>query len=467
MSDAHGSKGGLPFYSVVDGLLHNAHGNSIHISIQQLVGAFVLSIAVFFLFEPAQTVNNFQLLVFLSPIWIPIILFQSVLTRFIQANRAAFFAKQQYILLEIRIPREVTKTPLAMETFLANLHIGSGEANWYSKYILGSTRPTWSLELVSLGGRVHMYIWTRAGFRRLIESFLYAQYPDIEIIEAEDYSRLVDPSEHGYGMFAAEFTYPASKPFADAFSLKTYVDYKMEPGNKPEESVDPMAQMIELMGSIGPGEQFWMQFIIRVTKGEKFVGQKNAEGKDYKFADMVTEAIDSIRKKTVRKTSFTDPVTGKVTESEGFPNPTKGQSDAISTIERKGNKQVYDVGIRSIYLGTDAAFQGSMIGGQLSIFKPFNNEAGVGLNPASRFGAMFNGFPWEDRSGHHKHHLNQLAVQVYRRRCFFFDPYVGLWNIMSTEELATIFHVPSSAVTTPNLPRIQSATSGAPPNLPG
>jgi hypothetical protein len=38
--------------------------------------------------------------------------------------------------------------------------------------------------------------------------------------------------------------------------------------------------------------------------------------------------------------------------------------------------------------------------------------------------------------------------------------------VMSTEELATIYHIPSSAIGTPGLRRIQSATGEAPANLP-
>ena len=47
-------------------------------------------------------------------------------------------------------------------------------------------------------------------------------------------------------MFACEYSF--SK--ADPWPLKTYVDYNMEPGNKPEESVDPIAQLVETLGSI-------------------------------------------------------------------------------------------------------------------------------------------------------------------------------------------------------------------------
>ena len=71
-----------------------------------------------------------------------------------------------------------------------------------------------------------------------------------------------------------------------------------------------------------------------------------------------------------------------------------------------------------------------------------------------------------------KEKFRRKLVEQYRRRQFFYDPFFkgGLFMqdamVMSTEELATIFHIPSSAIQTPGLNRIQSATSEAPANLP-
>jgi hypothetical protein len=323
-------------------------------------------------------------------------------------------------------------------------------------------RPWWSLEIASIGGRIHFYVWTRVGYRRLVEAYLYSQYSNVEIIEAEDYTRLVDPAHEGYSMWGCEYRLAE----ADPFPLKTYVDYEMKPGDKPEESVDPLGQLLELMGSIGPGEQMWLQMIIRVNKNEKYAGRTNKNGKPYSFKDEVGEVVEKLREMTTRKSSYVDPATGKTIETAGFPNPTKQQNDTIAAIERKASKQYFDVGIRCIYSATDAAFNGIMIPAQLSMFKFVNNESGNRLNVQGVFGGAFNDFPWEDPGGHHREHLKHEIVDLYRRRMYYNDPYVGNWNILSTEELATLFHIPSSAVTTPNLPRIQSTTSGAPANLP-
>ncbi len=453
----------LPLFSKVEAISHALPG--VHITFRQIATVTVFSVGIFIALEPQQSVYNFEMVLFTAPLWLPIILYRSSKARFAQYTRAKALSEQEYVLLEIKIPRDTTKTPAAMETFFSNLHIGSGETTWYKTFIQGGTRPVWSAEIVSLGGRLHFYIRTRAGYRKLVESFLYAQYPNVEIVEAEDYSRLVDPSEHGYGMFACEFAFPST--LSSAHPLKTYVDYKMEPGDKPEETVDPLAQLLETISSVGPQEQFWIQIIFRMSKKEKYEDLLTAEGKPYGWADEVKTSLEALRAQTVRKIKRVDPITGAETETETFPNPSRGQIEAIASIERKANKQIFDVGIRTVYLAPENAFQGIMVPGMLNMFKPFNNEStGNRLSPISKWTAFFNDLPWEDRTGHHKHELNKMAIQMYRRREYFNYPYVGPWINMSTEELATLFHVPSAAITTPSIERIQSSTSSAPTNLP-
>ena len=195
----------LPFLSNVQHFVHDAHTkHSVQIKAAHLIGAFVILLILFFILSPSQSFNNFALVIFLSPLWIPVILINSTAIRFLQAKRAEFFSNQEFILLELRIPRDTSKTPRAMELFFTNMNIGTGETTWWKKFILGNTRAWWSFEIVSLGGRIHFYIWTRIGFRRLIESYLYAQYPGLEIIEAEDYARVTDPSDAGHDLWGCE-----------------------------------------------------------------------------------------------------------------------------------------------------------------------------------------------------------------------------------------------------------------------
>jgi hypothetical protein len=102
--------------------------------------------------------------------------------------------------------------------------------------------------------------------------------------------------------------------------------------------VDPLAQIIEMMGSIGPKEQFWTQIMFRVHKGEKFKHKLSKSGKPYTIRDEANERLDEFRKSTVRTTSVVDPVTGAVRETESFPNPSRGVQLAMEEVERNGYK---------------------------------------------------------------------------------------------------------------------------------
>lgn len=456
MSSGH-SGGGLPFLESIEGLLHFTHSEAgVSPSAKPFILVGVFAMIAFLTVAPAQTLLNIQMLVFLSPIWLPLILIRFAVYRFVEANRVAWLANQENVLLELRMPRDIQKSPLAMETVLTNLHIGPGESNWFKKYINGSVRPWWSLEIVSLGGRVHFYVWTRVGYRRSVESFFYAQYPGIEIVEAIDYTLLTDPTHAPNKMWGCDF----KKNKEDPIPIRTYAEFlnPNQPLPKPEETVDPLAQVIELMGSIGPREQFWVQIMFRQTKKEKYGGMQT-------WKEEGLEIIQKIRDSAVRKVKRVDPVSGALIEEEGFGPLTKGQQEDIYAIERNVNKPGFDVGMRAIYTAPEDAFQGAMITFLIGLWKPMSSENGNGFG-ITRYDAIFGDYPWEDRSGHHRAHLDHQLVDAYRRRSYFYEPYRTPWMILSSEELATLFHVPSASVTAPTLPRIQSSTSEAPSNLP-
>jgi len=433
-----------------------------YIDWEPVAWTFAIINVLFLFLAPFQALRNFEFLLFFAPLWLPLLTIYAAANRVVQYRRAKFLAKQKYVLLELRLPRETKKTPLAMELFFSNMHFGPGESTNYKVYKLGNIRPWWSVEIVSLGGQVHFYIWTREAHRRGIESYLYSQYPDMEIIEAEDYSLITDPSDDEHKLFGEEFikSIPDEKGQPDPYPIKTYIEYGLDKaGTKPEEQIDPLAQVIELLGSLGPKEQFWIQIMFRITKKEKYNGEK-----DWKKAGQ--EEIAKIREATRQKSYYIDPATGKKVETDGFPNPTKGQLETIADIERNINKPGFDVGIRTIYSGPKDSYQGFMSSFVLALWKPFANETGASLKQLGGYSAGFNDYPWEDPKGLAHDFVEKKIVKLYRRRAFFNQPYQGPWSIMSSEELATLFHIPSSTINTPGLPRIQSTTRGAPTNLP-
>ncbi len=411
---------------------------------------------------PIQSALNWDMLLLLGPAWLPVVIGRFALMRFINMRQMNFNMRNPFILLEMRVPREITKTPRAMESVFASLNIGPGTGTWFKRYWWGRTRPWWSFELVSLGGEIHFYVFVRENMRRATESYLYGQFPDMEIIEATDYSRLREPTKEPFEMFACE--YACKLP--DPYPIRTYVDHEIDkPGAKPEELADPFAQVLELMSSLGPDEQMWTQFIIRWSKAEKFRGRKTKEGENYTWRDQGKEIVEDLKKKSVNRRQTIDEE-GHVQEVEGFPNPTESQKEIIASIERNIGKPAFDVGIRSIYSAPKDKYYGTMNAFTANIFKVYISERYNQIVPAPLWDEKFNDFPWEDIGGHRRKAEMKEVLEVYRARSFFHPPYRGPWMIMSSEELATIYHFPNSQAKAPGVRRIGSATSAAPLNLP-
>ena len=424
------------------------------------LGLVLLLVA--FVFMPGIVELALSIALFLAPLWLPFLLAGGALALWLALKRGEFIASRSTVLLEIKPPRNLVKTPLAMEAFLSSIHLSPGEANWYARWIKGGVRPWWSLEIASFEGQVHFFIWTQANYRRIVESQLYAQYPGVQIVEAPDYTRLISADPDEWSVWGTDFKHTREAPLP----IKTYVEYGLDKVQKEPEQVDPLANLIEFMGSIGKGEYLWLQFIIRVHKGERYGGKLNKKGKTYTWKDEAEEMVEVIRKAT--RDPYIDPATGE--ERAGFPNPTKGQSEKIAAIERNVSKLAFDVGARSVYIAKQDTFNPVMITHMISLFKPFSTEGWNDIN-SSDWLKRFNDYPWEIGASNLKKKYSRRLVEAFRRRQFFHDPfYYGIPRekvmVMSTEELATVFHIPSHTLETPGLSRIQSATGQAPPNLP-
>jgi len=427
------------------------------------LGVAILMTATVFMFGSVTYAISIAL--FLAPIWLPILILRSAYHLWYVYKRSEFIAEQKYVFLEIKPPRNLVKTPLAMEAFLSTLHLTGGESNWWQR-LTGGVRPSWSLEIASFEGRIHFYIWGRANFRRLIESQLYAQYPGVQVVEAVDYTRTISATPEEWFVWGVDYKHLEPDPLP----IKTYTEYGLDKVQKEPEQVDPLAQLIEFMGSIGKGENLWLQFVIRAHKGEKY-GKLNAKGKDFTWVDQGEKLVEDIRKMAGTKAKYFDPTTGKMISTEGFPNPTKGQSEKIAAIERNTSKLAFDVGIRGVYITKKDKINGGTIGHLIALFKPFTTPGWNGIDSTAWL-KKFDDYPWEIGAERKKDHYRRDLIEAYRRRTFYYDPFFegslprDKIMIMSTEELATIYHIPSRSIETPGLERIASATSDAPANLP-
>lgn len=422
-----------------------------------IIAAFVILMWIIYRMAPVEATfaPAVRIIIAVAPIWVPFMLGILFWKLWIEYIRAKFISSQKHVLLEIKLPREVVRSPQAMETLLTNLHIGMGEGTFIQRSIEGRVRPWFSLEIVSLGGYIHFYVWTRAFLKDVVEAQIYGQYPMVEVHEVDDYARKLVYHPDRYGVWGCDFILTGK----DAYPIKTYIDYGLDKDPKEEFKIDPMAGFFEFLGHIGPDEQIWFQLMIRVNKDKLREDRKYQKGtffiKTTSWQDEAKEEIEKIREESRPETSGDFP---------GFPNPTPGQTDKIKALERSISKLGFDAGMRGIYIAKKDSFNPSNIAALTSSLKQLNSGSLNGIRPSGWFTEF--SYPWQDIRGKKQERYRGAIIDAYRRRSWFHPPYKTSSFVFNTEEIATIFHFPGSVVQVPTLGRIESAKGEAPPGLP-
>ncbi len=387
------------------------------------------------------------------PYWGPPLLFAIFVHLWLRFTRMQFLASQTNVLLEIRLPHEVMKSPVAMQTVLDGIYSKGGEGTFLDRIWTGKIRATYSFEIASFEGQVHFYVWTRAGMRRTVERTFYAHYPDCEILEVEDYATRFPFSLETHDLFGSD--YKLAGPIG--VPIKTYIDYKLDQtSTKEEQKTDPLSHIVELLGSMGTGEYFWVQIICRANKKEDITYGKYRNKKTYE--EIAKEEVSNIRNNLEEKITFPDGKEGK-TLSDRQINRIKAMNRVMLASTH------WDVGIRALYVAKRGCFDGTTISATLNMWLPFGSPGYNSVSPTSTGLNKFD-YPWQDFNNMRQNKIKGELFDAYRRRSWFYPPYRQKHFMLTSEELATLFHIPGTVAKTPTLTRIQSTRGQAPANLP-
>jgi hypothetical protein len=378
----------------------------------------------------------------------------------------------KWVLLEIKPPKEVFKSPAAMELVLNSLYQTGGTGNWYDKYWKGNLRNYFSLEIVSTEGKIHFYVRTPEKFRKIIESQIYAQYPQAEVTESKDYTADIPAftKDGPISLWGCNFELTNKE---EVIPIKTYVEYGLDRavGSLEEEQrIDPITPTLEFMGSIGVGEHMWVQILVRAATGRFVVKKDGVEEAGKAWTDRVKQVIKDMNAALVEKDKE-----GKVINNR---RATKGETAVIEAIERNANKLGFDTGIRAVYVTKKENFDANRISGVTGIFRQYNTVDYNGFKPS---GTTSFDFPWQDLGGTRIIKKKGKILKAYKGRGFFYGGFDfdkiskyfthpnesgGKPFILSTEELATLFHLPGRVAETPTFTRIESKKGEPPANLP-
>jgi hypothetical protein len=385
-------------------------------------------------------------------------------------TQTLFLSSIKWVVLEVRPPQDVFKSPLAMELVLNALQAGGQAGEFHAKYWNGELSLWYSLEIVSIEGSVRFFIRTHEKFKKTITSQIYAQYPQAEVLEVEDYAQKI-PEYKKDGPIDVWGTRQILEK-DEVIPIKTYIEYGLDRavGSLDEEQrIDPITPMLEFLGSLGIGETAAMQILIRPATKRFTVKGKDGEEKGKAWADKAREKIKEINASLKEK------------DEEGktvLNRPTKGQTNLIEVIERNMNKYGFDTAIRMIYVAPKEHFDKNRGGAFDGTLRQYN---AADLNNFKKTDGTGVPYPWQDALGLKVPKMKKNMIEAFKARAFFYGSFSfdnigkyfthpsasgGTPFVMTTEELATLFHLPGRVAATPTFERIDAKKSEPPVNLP-
>jgi hypothetical protein len=367
------------------------------------------------------------------------------------------FMNTKPVLLEVKMPPDIMKSPRAMELVFTSLWFRLSTTTWIDTDWKGGTMPYYSFELVSDGGQVHFYVWLQRNYlRNVFETNMYAQYPEVEIVEVSDYAIDFHFDDDHHNAFVGDYMLESHnisrlERRVNAYPIKTYVDFELDQDPKEELKVEPMAQVLEVLSSLQQGEQAWVQIVIKAHPGKEWKQLVEAEIKDLRRKAAVQPGKENAGEDDEKK--------------YGFPRPTWAEQELMRSMERNLSKLAFDTGVRMIFIGPKDNFRSPTATAVRWIWRPYANPHwGVMFRPRNAHNDF--DWPWQDYNDHRHYHEIHRYLDAYRRRQMWNPPWEDERNITSVEVLATMWHPPSRTVRAPGLQRIPSSKSEPPSNLP-
>lgn len=380
------------------------------------------------------------------------------------------------VLLEVKIPKDNLKPIRAMEDVISSLHaIIFHLPDWWEFWIDGQCQTTLWFEVVSIGGEIHFLIRIHAPYRDAVESAIYAQFPEAEITQAQDYTKFVpaDMPNKEWDLWGADYKMPKE----DFYPIKTYKSFETESEALEEKRVDPLASLLEAMAKIKPGEQIWFQYGLEPVGVDKdYPAFANWLKRGIAFRDKLAKRPDKpVQKPMVQEAAdlfFTGKVPGQEEVKEDVIPPemklTPGEKEIVTAVENKLAKPMFETQIRFIYMGKKGIWYKQNFRLAFSFFSQFET---ANMNALYPNGATITKI--------HKHWFLPknifLSRRSYLRRRRLFKNYINRWGPYSprgggtfklcTEEAASLFHFPSWVVApVPGVSRVE-AKKGPPPDL--
>ena len=375
----------------------------------------------------------------------------------------------KHVLLAIDVPKENEQSFKAVEQIFATLSGAHKDPNLTEIYLEGEFQLNFSFEIVSIDGYIQYMVRTPKRFRNLIESAIFAQYPDAEITEIEDYAmKLPDdvPNEE-WDLYGGEFIQTGSQ----YYPIRTWTEFE---DKATQTTADPMASLLEIMASLPPGEQIWFQIVVTpVSHKWKDKGDKLVKKLIGAKAETEYNAFERVLYGTLNTLGFIGEQTigyGPASPEEKSDAPrsqmlflSPGEGAVVEALEKKLAKIGFKCRLRALYIGRRETFSKKRIVSPIiGAIKQFNTHNLGGLKPDGTVSTNKAEYFFK----RYRTWLKQVRIyKAYRGRSTWIGA-AGGWGILNIEELATLWHFPLINVKAPSLAKSLVRTTEPPTRLP-
>ncbi len=368
-----------------------------------------------------------------------------------------------HTMYRVEVPQNNEQSMKAVEQIFVQLYGSYNEPDWWEKWWLGFVQEEFSFEIVSDGGYITFYVRTPTKYKEILQSAFYSHYPDAILTEVEDYTKeiTVDMINDGkVKVWGSEMKLEND----DVQPIKPYPAFEHQLTGK---AVDPMANMLELMSRMQPGEKLWYQIMAQPTSLAHLKHRSEAAitaivdpgkaahhgGPD--ILDHVTKFVWMVLG-GIHKILFggEDDGGGHEEKPAGRERLTGPEKEFVEEVDKKASRWPYHTKIRFMYFAAPKIYDATKARrGMLGAFRlyRFINAFAEGTLTRTDWGCLpYRYIRPEPRLLARARHM----FWAYRSRDMERGEHEGF--ILSTEELTAIYHFPSIDVRAPYVAKAQS-----------
>ncbi len=387
-----------------------------------------------------------------------------------------FVDSQKRVYFHVKIEKENLQSTLAVEQIFSSLHAIQTNFTWADMNLEGMVNLWVSFEIVSLGGKISYIVSAPEKYAQLLHASIYAQYPNAEISEVEDYMKnLSHYKDHGpWQMWGTEWVMTHDY----AYPIRTYREFEHPSAEEP--IIDPLTALFEALTKAEAHELMAVQIVIKPLADKEWMPHCKEVVKELKeeivhkhsFAELLFPPLRWMHEKTfiqVVSDSRKPSAHGHEDESKQpkVMRMTEGERNIIKGIETKMTKPGWATKMRHLYIAPREQFDGTKKQLLIGAFRPFslgsnNLKPDVNVTWTNYQYAIFKHLedPFVQFEIIEKKHRFLMGF-VKRSMKIGADP-----MIMNIEELATIYHFPLATASTAPVERIDIKKGQPPADLP-